>query len=167
MSPKPRWLSTEEQKDWRAIVSMLNLLPAQFDRDLQLSHGLSISDYEILVRLSENPERTMRMSELAEYTLASRSRLTHQIDRMVKAGLVERRACESDRRGLLAVMTELGWQTLVKAAPDHVESVRTRLMDALTEEQFKTLGEISRQVLDALAPELRAKAIVPTPEREA
>lgn len=158
---EPRWLNEAEQHDWRAFVSVLNLLPTQFERDLQHAHGLSMSDYEILVRLSESPDRSMRMSELAEYTLASRSRLTHQIDRLVNEGLVTRRACDSDRRGFWAEMTDKGWETLVRAAPDHVESVRRRLMDTITPEQFHELGVISRAILNALAPELQAKAIVP------
>lgn len=158
---QPRWLTEAEQRDWRAFVSVLNLLPTQFERDLQQTHGLSMSDYEILVRLSESPDRSMRMSELAEFTLASRSRLTHQIDRLAEEGLVTRRACDSDRRGFLAVMTEKGWETLVQAAPDHVESVRQRLMDTITPEQFHELGVISRAILNALAPELQSKAIVP------
>lgn len=158
---EPRWLTEAEQKDWRAFVSMLSLLPAQFEADLERTHGLSMTDYEILVRLSEQPERSMRMSALAEFTLASRSRLTHQIDRMVAAGLVERRPCAADKRGYNAVMTEEGWRRLVAAAPDHVESVRVHLMDPLSPEEFATLGSICRKVLNALAPELQAKAIVP------
>lgn len=161
MSKQPRWLTESEQKDWRAIISALTLLPVQFDRDLQAQQALSMSDYEILVRLSESPDRSMRMSELAEFTLSSRSKLTHQIDRMVSEGLVERRACEVDRRGSWAVMTDAGWQRLVAAAPDHVESVRAHLMDALSPQEFAALGEISRKILDGLAPELQSKAIVP------
>lgn len=162
MNETPRWLSQVEQQDWRAFISVLNLLPTQFERDLQQAHGLSMADYEILVRLSESPDRSMRMSDLAEFTLASRSRLTHQIDRMETEGLVTREPCPNDKRGYLAVMTEAGWQLLVAAAPSHVESVRKRLMDALSPEQFAELGEISRSILNALAPELQAKAIVPS-----
>lgn len=158
---QPRWLSQPEQRDWRAFISMTKLLPVAFDEDLQAKHELSMSDYEILVRLSEAPDRSMRMSDLADFTLASRSRLTHQIDRMEQAGLVSRQACESDRRGALAVMTDQGWQRLVAAAPDHVESVRQHLMDVLTAAEFAALGEISRKILQSLDPELQAKAIVP------
>lgn len=161
---KPRWLSQPEQRDWRAFISLTRLLPVAFEQDLQRTHALSMADYEILVRLSESPNRSMRMSELADFTLASRSRLTHQIDRMERAGLVSRRACESDRRGSWADMTDQGWQALVAAAPDHVESVRVHLMDVLTPAEFEALGEISRKILQSLAPELQAKAIVPPPQ---
>lgn len=153
------WLSESQQKDWRAFVSMVNLLPYQFGRILQDDFGIGLSDYEILVRLSESADRSMRMSELAASTLSSRSRLSHQIDRLEKTGLVARRACETDRRGSIAEMTEAGWQLLVKAAPIHVQSVRVHLVDVLTEDELKTLGEISNKVLEKLTPELQDKII--------
>jgi len=90
------------------------------------------------------------MSELASQTLLSRSRLSHQIDRMSKAGLVERTVCDTDRRGQLARLTDLGWDTLVKAAPDHVESVRTHFVDILTEEEFAALGLTLRKIANHL-----------------
>jgi DNA-binding MarR family transcriptional regulator len=153
------WLSESQQKDWRAFVSMVNLLPYQFGRILQDDFGIGLSDYEILVRLSESADRSMRMSELAASTLSSRSRLSHQIDRLEKAGLVARKACMTDRRGSIAEMTETGWQLLVKAAPIHVQSVRDHLVDVLTEDELKTLGEISNKVLEKLTPELQDKII--------
>jgi DNA-binding MarR family transcriptional regulator len=99
------------------------------------------------------------MSELAEYTLSSRSRLTHQIDRMVRDGLVERNACSNDKRGFFATMTEAGWQKLVAAAPDHVESVRQHLVDVLSPQQFAALGTISLSVLESLDPALQEKVV--------
>ena len=145
-----RWLTEEEQQSWRAWVAASLLLQDRLNRDLQEQHGLTMADYEILVRLSESPDRRMRMSDLASTTLSSRSRLSHQVDRMVKAGLVERQACEADRRGAFAVLTDLGWETLVAAAPDHVESVRTHLLDPLTPEEFTQLGRACTKVADAL-----------------
>jgi DNA-binding MarR family transcriptional regulator len=109
-----------------------------------------MADYEILVRLSEAPDRRMRMSDLASTTLSSRSRLSHQIDRMVRAGLVEREACVADRRGAFAVLTDHGWETLVAAAPDHVESVRQHLIDPLTPQEFAGLGVACVKVADQL-----------------
>lgn len=154
-----RWLDASQQVDWRAFYSVLTLLPDQLSRDLQEKHGLTLQDYEILVRLSEAPERSLRMSELAEYTLSSRSRLTHQIDRMVRDGLVERNACSNDKRGFFATMTEAGWQKLVAAAPDHVESVRQHLVDVLSPQQFAALGTISLSVLESLDPALQEKVV--------
>ena len=146
-----RWLNEDEQRSWRAWLSVSLLLQDRLNRELQAQHGLTMADYEILVRLSEIPDRRMRMSDLADVTLSSRSRLSHQIDRMEKAGLVERQHCTDDRRGAFAVLTDLGWTTLVATAPDHVESVRTHLVDQLTPEEFAALGTACRKVSDHLA----------------
>lgn len=145
-----QWLSESEQNSWRAWLDASRLLMAETNRELLEGHGLSIADYEILVQLSENPDRRMRMSELAERTFSSRSRLSHQIDRMEKAGLVEREACTVDARGLWAVLTEQGWAKIVEAAPDHVASVRRHLVDLLSAEEFLALGAACRKVVDHL-----------------
>ena len=154
-----QWLSQAQQGDWRAFLSVTALLPDQFSRDLQKTHGLTMADYEILVRLSEAPERAIRMSELAVQTLATRSRLTHQIDRMVEEGLVERKPCTDDKRGFFACMTEAGWQKLVAAAPDHVDSVRHHLVDVLTADEFAQLGHIARKILAGLDAEAQKKVV--------
>jgi DNA-binding MarR family transcriptional regulator len=144
---EPRWLSDEEQQMWRASLGVLNLLPVFLERDLQQKHGLTMHDYEILVRLSEAPERRVRMTELAGLSHQSKSRLSHQMTRMENAGLVMRESCDSDRRGQWAVLTEAGWDRLVKAAPDHVESVRRHYIDLLTEEQREILSEAFHTVM--------------------
>jgi DNA-binding MarR family transcriptional regulator len=148
-----RWLSETEQRHWRAYISATQLLADRLQRDLQEKHGLSSADYEILVRLSEMPDRRLRMSELAERALSSRSRLSHQVSRMEKAGLVERQTCDDDRRGQWAVLTEHGWSVLVAAAPDHVEAVRTLLLDPLSSAEFASLGRICAKVADGLQSE--------------
>ena len=145
-----RWLDATEQRHWRAWVAAATLLRERLSRELQAAHGLTLADYEILVRLSEAEGRRMRMSKLAEHTLASRSRLTHQIDRLERIGLVAREQCPDDRRGQLAVLTGHGWDVLVGAAPTHVEGVRRHLVDALTPEQFAALGEASTAVVAGL-----------------
>jgi DNA-binding MarR family transcriptional regulator len=145
-----RWLNQEQQKHWRAWIASSTLLTDRLSRELQESSNLTINDYEILVRLSESDNRAMRMSELASQTLLSRSRLSHQIDRMEKAGLVERTVCDTDRRGQVAHMSELGWQTLVDAAPAHVESVRKHVLDVLTDEEFVALGSALSKIADHL-----------------
>ncbi len=146
-----KWLSEDEQRSWRAWLAASLLLHDRLTREMQSQHGLTMADYEILVRLSENADRQMRMSELAEVTLSSRSRLSHQIDRMEKAGLVERRSCVDDKRGAFAALTDTGYNTLVASAPDHVQSVRDHLVDQLTPAQFAALGSACQVVAEHLA----------------
>ena len=150
MGGMTRWLTEDEQRLWRGWLAASMLLPERLNRDLQEQHGLTGTDYQVLVELSESPERRMRMSTLAERTQLSRSRLSHQIDRMTTAGLVNRQECAQDGRGMFAVLTEQGWETIVAAAPDHVESVRRHLVDRLTPEQFEAFGEACITVADAL-----------------
>ena len=126
------------------------LLTTELNTHLQNQHGLTIADYEILVQLSETENRRMRMSELAQSTLASRSRLSHQVGRMEAAGLVIREECTEDRRGSFAVLTEAGWQALVAAAPSHVTGVRANLVDVLTKSEFKALGDACQKVAAAI-----------------
>ncbi len=142
------WLDGEQQQHWRAWIAANVLLTDAFSRDLQEAHGLTLADYEILVRLSESADRRMRMSDLAEATLSSRSRLSHQIDRMERAEFVERVTCTNDKRGFFAVLTDTGWNKLVGAAPFHVGSVRGRIVDVLTPEEFAALGRASKRLLD-------------------
>lgn len=141
------WLNEQQQADWRAWLAASMLLRDQLNRDLTEQHGLTSADYEILVALSEHPERRLRMSELAASTLVSRSRLSHQIDRMEKAGLVTRQECTDDRRGFFAALTDRGYEAIVKAAPDHVESVRAYLVDRLGPTEFHRLGDICRTII--------------------
>ena len=147
--PTPRWLNPAEMKAWRRyIVSSRRLLEA-LDLDLA-DHDLSMSDYEILAHLSDAPERRMRMSELADIAMLSRSRLSHRMKVMEKEGWVKREACPVDKRGYFAVMTPKGWKAIVAAAPDHVESVRTRFIDHLSKADQVALAQIFEKVADAL-----------------
>src|ERR1700744_6579317 len=132
------WLTAEEQEAWRAYLATSKLLTRQLDRDLH-SFGLSINDYEILVVLSEAPDHRLRMTDLADATAQSRSRLSHQITRMETAGLVRRDSCPGDKRGLFAVLTEAGLATIERVAPDHVDSVRRHFISLLTAEQLAAL----------------------------
>jgi DNA-binding MarR family transcriptional regulator len=150
MGGMTRWLTEHEQQLWRGWIAASMLLPDRLSRDLQEQHNLTGTDYQILVELSEHPDRRMRMSELADRTLMSRSRLSHQIDRMAKAGLVERAECAQDGRGMFAVLTPHGWDTIVSAAPDHVESVRRHLIDLLTPEEFEAFGQACRKIAEGL-----------------
>ncbi|MEJ8659817.1 MarR family winged helix-turn-helix transcriptional regulator [Streptomyces sp. MS1.AVA.4] len=144
-----RWLSDTEQCAWRTYLDVNRLLTYQMEKDLQ-PFGLTNNDYEILVNLSESPDRRMRMSYLAGATLQSKSRLSHQITRMENAGLVRRENCESDRRGLYAVLTDQGMETMQKVAPHHVESVRQHFIDLLSPEALADLHESLRPVAEHL-----------------
>ena len=141
-----RWLTADEQVQWRSFLEGTARLQDTLAHVLERETGLSIHEYEVLVRLSEAPGRTRRMSELADGLAHSRSRLTHTVRRMEGAGLVVRQPCVSDARGVNCAMTERGWTTLVAAAPVHVQSVRDHLVDVLTPEQFRALGESMRAV---------------------
>jgi DNA-binding MarR family transcriptional regulator len=137
----PAWLTEAEQRAWRAYLAANRLLSAALEKGHQLN-GLSSSDYEVLVRLSEAPGHRLRMWELAKDTLLEKSRLSHQITRMERVGLVARESCPGDRRGQFAVLTEQGWQTMQRVAPRHVEQVRQFFIDRLTPAQVETLTEI-------------------------
>ena len=145
----PRWLNAAEMKAWRRYIIASRRLLEALDLDLA-SHELSMADYEVLAQLSDAPERRMRMSELADVAMLSRSRLSHRIKVMEKAGWVKREACPEDKRGYFAVMTAKGWKAIVSAAPDHVESVRTRFVDHLTKEDQRVLSEIFERVTHSL-----------------
>jgi DNA-binding MarR family transcriptional regulator len=144
----PRWLDAEEQAAWRALLEATSRLFDELERRLQREAGLSHADYEVLVRLSEAPGRRMRMSELAEQALVSRSRLSHAVNRLEARGLLQREACDTDRRGTYAVLTDEGFARLEQIAPAHVDDVRRLLFDHLTAGQVHALGEIYRAVID-------------------
>ena len=143
------WLTTEEQALWRAHLEVGRLLSYAMERGLQ-PFGLAINDYTILVELSEAPERRMRMTDLATATLQSKSRLSHQITRMEAAGLVAREGCPGDRRGLYAVLTSQGWDTMRRVAPHHVRSVREHFIDRLTPDQITSMHEALTPIAEHL-----------------
>jgi DNA-binding MarR family transcriptional regulator len=145
-----RWLDREEQRTWRTFMLAANLLFEEFDRELQRGAAMPMTHYEVLVRLSEAPERSLRMNELADRSQSSRSRLSHTVTRLESAGWVRREACPSDRRGAFAVMTEAGFAALEAAAPVHVESVRSHLFDQLDARQLDELRAIGEKLLDHL-----------------
>lgn len=154
----PRWLNDNEQRAWRAFLSANRLLSDRLDRQLQRDAGIPHTYYEILVRLSEVPGRALRMSRLAEYSLSSRSRLSHAVARMEEAGWVRRTECETDRRGAVCELTEAGFAALEQAAPGHVGEVRRCLFDQLSPAQVTQLREIS----EAIATSLGGHGLVPS-----
>ncbi len=152
-APEPtRWLDAEEQKTWRAWLYSTQLLQERLDRELTRTTGISHAYYEILVQLSEAPDRRMRMSRLADRSLSSRSRLSHAVSRLEERGWVAREVCTEDGRGQLAVLTDAGFAALEAAAPVHVTSVRTHLFDQLTPEQVAAMRDVGETLLRHLGP---------------
>src|SRR3954466_4865528 len=137
-----RWLDDQEHHAWRSYLTATRLLTAQLDRELQRDSQIPQTYYEILVQLSEAPNRSLRMSDLADASESSRSRLSHAVARLEKNGWVRRDSCPTDRRGAFAVLTDSGFAALEAAAPAHVESVRKHLFDRLTREQVGQLAAI-------------------------
>lgn len=147
---KTRWLDAEEQKAWRAYLESTLMLFNQLEHELQVEAGVPHGYYEILVRLSEAPNRTLRMSELAENSLSSRSRVSHAVARLEELGWIKRQSCATDGRGTQAVLTAKGFSVLENAAPIHVEGVRTHLFDQLSPAQVKQMRSIGESVLQHL-----------------
>lgn len=143
------WLSDSEQCAWRSVVALLIRMPALLDAQLQKDAGLGHFDYLVLSSLSEAPDRTLRMSQLAARASSSLSRLSHVVSRLEAKGWVRREAEGSDGRSVNAVLTDAGWDKVVATAPGHVAAVRKLLVDTLSAEQFRTLGAISGQILAA------------------
>jgi DNA-binding MarR family transcriptional regulator len=152
MAKQGNWLNPREMKAWRSYIIASRRLLDALDSDLD-HHDLSMADYEVLALLSDAPERKMRMSELAELAMVSKSRLSHRIKVMEGVGWVKREDCPLDKRGYFAVMTDKGFKAIAKAAPDHVESVRSRLLDHLS---VKDQEEISR-IFDRVTNKLRGQ----------
>jgi DNA-binding MarR family transcriptional regulator len=144
-----RWLTAEEQRAWRAYIRLAQMLMRQLDRDLH-PFGLSTHDYEILVELSEAPGNRLRMTELADLTAQSRSRLSHQISRMEVKGLVRREGCDGDKRGTFAVITPRGSATIERVAPSHVDSVRRHFIDQVSPDHLGALTSAYEPVLHRL-----------------
>ena len=140
-----------QRRAWRAYLEATSLLFDALDRQLQAESGMPHAYYEILVRLSDSPSRSLRMSELATNTRSSRSRLSHAVSRLEERGWVRRRDCPTDRRGQVAELTDTGFAALVNAAPGHVEAVREHLIDRLTPEQVAALESIGQAVVTGLA----------------
>jgi DNA-binding MarR family transcriptional regulator len=142
-----RWLDAEEQRAWRAYMNSWMLLEDRLDRELTREAGISHAYYEILVQLSETEGRALRMSELADRCLSSRSRLSHAVSRLEERGWVRRQVCPEDGRGQLAVLTDEGFAALQEAAPVHVESVRANLFDQLSPDQVVAMRDIGETLL--------------------
>ncbi|MEU2064320.1 MarR family transcriptional regulator [Streptomyces sp. NPDC013455] len=148
-----RWLTSEEQRAWRAYIAASRLLEDAIDRQLQQEGGMPHLFYSVLANLSEAPGRRLRMTGLAETLKITRSRLTYAVTRLERDGLVRRENCRQDKRGSFAVLTEEGTAVLERTAPGHVETVRAALFDRLTPEQVEQLGEICTRIARGLQGE--------------
>ncbi len=148
-TPETRWLTASEQQAWRAFATACQTLFTTIEAQLQHGAGFPHGYYEILVRLSEAPGRALRMSQLAEASTSSKSRLSHAAARLEERGWIQRADCPTDRRGQVAQLTDAGFAALAEAAPGHVAQVRRSLIDVLTPEQLGQLREISETIIAA------------------
>jgi DNA-binding MarR family transcriptional regulator len=153
----PRWLNPREMKAWRAYIIGSRRLLEALDSDLD-GHDLTMADYEVMAQLSEAPGRRIRMSELADLAMLSKSRLSHRMKVMEKAGWVRREECTEDRRGYWAVMTDKGMKAIVAAAPSHVESVRRRFIDQLSVKEQEALSGIFSHVTEELRNQFKEES---------
>ena len=147
---EPRWLDEQEDRAWRGYRRMRRLLDLELARELMQDAGLSEPDYDVLSDLSETPEQRLRLSELADRMLWSRSRLSHHISRMQQRGLVTREECATDGRGSVVVLTPAGRRAVEAAAPGHVAAVRRHLIDRITPAEVAALGTLSQRVIGHL-----------------
>jgi len=152
---EPRWLTPPQLLSWMRFVAVVERLPGVLDSQLQHDAELSHFEYYVLAMLSESPERTLRMTALADATSSTLPRLSHVVARLEKRGFIDRRPCETDRRATNAILTETGWQKVVATAPGHVANVREHVIDLLTEEQVAQLDGISDALLRKLDPNNR------------
>lgn len=154
-----RWLDPAERDAWLRLVAVVELLPGVLDAQLRSSSGLTHFEYFVLAMLSEAPDRTLRMTTLAQRTNATLPRLSHVVRRLEDRGLVVRVPCPEDGRATNAHLTDAGWDAVVAAAPGHVETVRSHVLDPLTREQLDQLRDIGDALLTTLDPEGRMTAL--------
>lgn len=148
---QPRWLDEDQQQAWMSLVGIMLRLPAALDAQLQRDAGISSFEYQVLSGLSMAAERTMRMSRLAAFTEGSLSRLSQVVARLEKRGWVRRTPDPADGRYTLAILTDIGWDTVVAAAPGHVAEVHRLIFDPLTKAQQRQLRDIGQRIMRAIA----------------
>ncbi len=142
-----KWLTTEEQQAWQGLMHLTAQLQNVMGRQLQDEHGISVADYEVLGRLHDAPGEGLRARDLCASLAWEQSRLSHQLARMQRRGLVEREECETDRRGATFRLTPTGRTTIERAAPGHVEAVRALVFDALSPHQVTQLADLTGHLL--------------------
>jgi DNA-binding MarR family transcriptional regulator len=144
------WLTPQQERTWRDLLLLTTRLPARLNRELLGGSGLSLADYDVLVRLTDAADGRLRIFELAQDLQWEQSRLSHHLGRMVKRGLIAREECGTDGRGAFVVLTGFGREAITRAAPAHVEAVRTLVFDALSSQQATDLGTAAARVLERL-----------------
>jgi len=149
---EPRWLTSEERRAWIALMALVEVLPTALDVQLKRDGGLNHFEYQVMAGLSEAPDRSIRMSDLALFASGSLSRLSHAVGRLEKRGWVLRRTCPSDPRYVEAVLTDAGLRLMHEVAPGHVAEARRLVIDTLTARQVTALEAIARRVVQAAAP---------------
>lgn len=149
-STEPRWLEADQQQQWYAFAYVLTQLPAALETRMQKDAGITHFDYVVMSSLSMAPERTQRMSELAQYTGSTLSRLSNVVIRLEKRSWMRRHPDPTDGRATLVTLTDHGMDKVVAAAPGHVDAVRELIFDPLTKAQQRHLGAISQRMLAAL-----------------
>lgn len=149
------WLTEDERATWLRLVAVVELLPGVLDSQLRSEAGLTHFEYFVVAMLSESPERTLRMTSLAQRTNATLPRLSHVVRRLEGRGLVERFPCPDDGRATNARLTRAGWDAVVAAAPGHVDTVRRHVLDPLTPDQLEQLRGIGAALLTRLDPDGR------------
>jgi DNA-binding MarR family transcriptional regulator len=148
--PPVKWLTAAELDSWLSLARLMTWLPWSMDQQLQRDSNLGLVEYQVLAMLSESPDRRMRMSSLAEVTNASLSRLSHLVKRLEQRGLVRRERDPADGRFTRAILTGQGLQTLAEAAPGHVNQVRSLVIDILSPEQLRRLGQAADRIVSRI-----------------
>ena len=147
MSQASSKLSRDELSAWKGMLAAHSRLTAQLDAELERDHGVGLTSYEVLMNLSDAPAGQMRMSELADRLLLSRSGITRMADRLVARGLIERERCSDDGRGYNAHLTQLGRELVEAARPDHLAAVRRVFLSQLDENELDTLRRVWQRLL--------------------
>jgi DNA-binding MarR family transcriptional regulator len=148
--PPVRWLTDAELASWLSVVRLISWLPWSIDQQLRRDSGLRMVEYQVMARLSQSPERTLRMSALADLANASLSRLSHLVTRLEARGLLRREPDAGDGRFTNAILTDKGFQTLAEAAPRHVAHVRSLVIDVLSPEQLRRLGNAADRIMSRI-----------------
>ena len=140
-------LSARELSVWRTFLRAHAIITSQLEHDLAAQHMLPLPSYDVLLQLAESPQRRLRMTDLAERVLLSRSGLTRLVDRLSAEGLVARESCPSDARGTFTVLTEAGLARLREAAPTHLRGIEEHMTSRLSPAELDTLGRLLRKLL--------------------
>lgn len=148
---EPRWLSDREQRAWRRLAEVVFKLPQRLERQLQRDSDMTHFEYWVIAMLSEAPDRTVQLKELAQRSHASLSRLSHVVSRLEARGWVGRERCPTDARATNAVLTEAGWDAVVAAAPGHVAAVREAVFDGLSTQDVADMERVCSAILDQFA----------------